>query len=67
MKKTNTLSIILLSIFVFSCSKNQNDGFQGSEVNEIVKGNVILIIADDLGLDASVGYSGGFNQHWFKV
>ena len=59
MKKTNTLSIILLSIFVFSCSKNQNDGFQGSEVNEIVKGNVILIIADDFGLDASVGYSVG--------
>ena len=59
MKKTNTTLIVLLLIFVFSCSKNQNDGFQDSEVNESVKGNVILIIADDFGLDASVGYSVG--------
>lgn len=62
----NKIKIILLSsLILFSCSK-ENSKFIDSEIedsgntsNEQIKPNILLIIADDMGLDASPGYDYG--------
>jgi len=61
-KKINHSIIFIISIILFSCSKNSEDLISSSEEinsnDEIVseKPNILLVIADDMGLDASPGY-----------
>ena len=54
--------IFLLSILfiVASCSSEEGSSDNNIDDNQVqVKNNVLLIIADDLGLDATVGYNIG--------
>ncbi|WP_111706776.1 sulfatase-like hydrolase/transferase [Lutibacter citreus] len=67
MKKNRIFILILTAITLLSCSEN-NDDFVDSEIEnettpeieiENKKPNILLVIADDMGLDASPGYSVG--------
>ncbi|MGY3793037.1 sulfatase-like hydrolase/transferase [Aquimarina sp. 433] len=56
--KVNLLFILACAIFLFSCSSDNNTS-QSEENEEPNKPNILLIIADDMGLDATPGYSIG--------
>ncbi|MDV7186295.1 sulfatase-like hydrolase/transferase [Lutibacter sp. TH_r2] len=64
-KTFNFYIFLVISIILFSCSE-ENDDFtdpviEEDPVDEIInnKPNILLVIADDMGLDASPGYSIG--------
>lgn len=70
MNKNTIYLLILTAITLFSCSEKSDD-FIDSEVKdettpeteiENLKPNILLVIADDMGLDASPGYSIGVTK-----
>jgi arylsulfatase A-like enzyme len=57
--KIQQLSIVIIAYaFIFSCSSNDESGTP-EENPESSKPNILLIIADDMGLDATPGYNIG--------
>ncbi len=52
--------LAFLSLLLFCCTTDENSGENGSmEDSDANSPNILLIIADDMGLDASPGYSVG--------
>ena len=51
--------ILLLICLLLSCQTSDDLNYNDNEIN---KSNILLIITDDMGLDASVGYNIG-NQN----
>ena len=62
MKTTQILPIIVSLLFLFSCGKDDvivSENVTEDDSVSQTKPNILLIIADDMGLDASPGYSLG--------
>ena len=57
--KLTYFKLLLLFIIFSSCSKTQEVSVEEKEVDTISKPNILLIIADDMGLDATPGYNVG--------
>ncbi len=51
--------ILLLSFLIFSCSKESSDSEEPIDQGESNSPNILLIIADDMGLDATPGFDIG--------
>ena len=54
-----TFRIIFLTILIFSCSNDSSIENESNPINTDSKPNILLIIADDMGLDATPGYNIG--------
>ena len=50
---------ITICLFLFSCMSEIDSNQVDETGNSEAKNNVLLIIADDMGLDASIGYNIG--------
>lgn len=67
-KNVNFYALLIVTLILFSCSdKNDEIIDQETEDNpqsevEVTKPNILLVIADDMGLDASPGYSVGITK-----
>lgn len=60
MKFQHLYLFLFVFTLVFSCSSNDDSGTQEEQENpEPTKPNILLIIADDMGLDATPGYNIG--------
>ena len=53
------LIFFLILIFISSCNSDEDSITSDSSVIPITKNNVLLIILDDIGLDATIGYNIG--------
>ena len=56
---SNKILLLFILLVSFGCSDEDLDNNTNEDNQNIVKNNVLLIIADDLGLDATVGYNIG--------
>ena len=56
---SNKILLLFILLVSFGCSDEDSDNNTNEDNQNIVKNNVLLIIADDLGLDATVGYNIG--------
>ncbi len=52
-------NFFLILIVIFSCDSDEDSIASSSPVVPITKNNVLLIIVDDIGLDATIGYNIG--------
>jgi predicted AlkP superfamily pyrophosphatase or phosphodiesterase len=52
-------NFFLILIVIFSCDSDEDSIASSSPVAPITKNNVLLIIVDDIGLDATIGYNIG--------
>ncbi len=60
MNKLQLLSIVFITLLFFSCSNNEAAGIENEEDSASANNpNILLIIADDMGLDATPGYNVG--------
>ncbi len=65
LKTTNFISLFFVLFLLFSCSKTDESSIDSSTENETTnetvskKPNIIFVIADDMGLDATPGYQIG--------
>ena len=55
----NFAKLFLIIIFIFSCSSDENNIIDVPDELTTTKNNVLLIIVDDVGLDATIGYNIG--------
>ena len=53
------INFFLILVFIFSCNSDEDSIASPSPVVPIAKNNVLLIIVDDIGLDATIGYNIG--------
>jgi len=53
------VNFFLILIFIFSCNSEEDSIASSLPVTPITKNNVLLIIVDDMGLDATIGYNIG--------
>jgi len=53
------INFVLILVFIFSCNSDEDSIASPSPVVPIAKNNVLLIIVDDIGLDATIGYNIG--------
>ena len=53
------INFFLILVFIFSCNSDEDSISSPSSVVPIAKNNVLLIIVDDIGLDATIGYNIG--------
>ena len=56
------IKFLLLIIFISSCSSDENNIADVPAVPIATKNNVLLIIVDDVGLDATIGYNVGYQK-----
>ena len=56
---SNKILLLFILLISLGCSDEDSDNNTHGDNQNIVKNNVLLIIADDLGLDATVGYNIG--------
>ena len=49
-----------IAIFIYFCKSDDDNIRNEFHVDPISKNNVLFIIADDIGLDATIGYSISF-------
>ena len=52
--------VFSIAIFIYFCKSDDDNIRNEFHVDPISKNNVLFIIADDIGLDATIGYSISF-------
>jgi arylsulfatase A-like enzyme len=52
-------TLLLITIFIWSCKSDEDNITDEVDIDSISTNNVLLIIADDIGLDATIGYNIG--------
>ena len=57
--KFNSFNLVLLALVLFFSCSNNDESDTGVDNSESSKPNILLIIADDMGLDATPGYTIG--------
>ncbi|BAO75457.1 sulfatase-like hydrolase/transferase [Winogradskyella sp. PG-2] len=61
--KLQQLNLIIIAFaIIYSCSSNDDESGTPQDSPESSKPNILLIIADDMGLDATPGYNVGFTK-----
>ena len=53
------VTLLFITIFICSCKSDEDNITNEVDIDPISKNNVLLIIADDIGLDATIGYTIG--------
>ena len=53
------VTLLFIAIFICSCKSDDDNITNEVDIDPISKNNVLLIIADDIGLDATIGYNIG--------
>ena len=53
------VTLLLITIFIWSCKSDEDNITDEVGIDSISTNNVLLIIADDIGLDATIGYNTG--------
>ena len=57
---SNKILLLFILLLALGCGSDQDSSDETNGDNQtVVKNNVLLIVADDLGLDATVGYNIG--------